>query len=544
MQTAAGDRAALIRFSNVAVALNRIAAERGPLNAALTTPVNAVEVMHRLAASRTRSDASLSVLAQYPSIFAAAADLTASLARARQTADQALSQPLGTRTPAEIQATIQAMFDVIDGADALTDRAMQPLGSGRTSTILALAQTIHMLGQLRDYAGRMGSALIVPLAANTSVSDDQRSSYDVAYGRVLTLAGLLDHAIPLATYGSLSDDYRAAWHRFSGEGMALFAGVLASGQDGRPGMDAAEFTARIIPVFRQMEDVRDRLLEAALKSLDAEGRQARYTFFAVSLATFLMIVLECVLLVVTQRLIFRPLMTVVQAVLDLAKGIAEPLPDPTTGRGEIRDLFAALTLLSFRLRERDALDQQNVRMANRLRRLADRDGLTGILNRGALERVVETMTSTDTGPDTFGLILFDIDHFKAINDTLGHGAGDTVLKVIADRLRLVLTPDTVFARFGGEEFAVVLTDLPPADMHDLAECLRREIATSIVLPTGVPVSVTASFGLASASCGPEAWNTLIEHADAALYRAKAAGRNTVKSSDESVQVTARQSAAA
>ena len=544
MQTAAGDRAALVRFSNVAVALNRVAAERGPLNAAMTTRVQTEEVMSRLVTGRMRSDASLALLTRDPSISTPVAKLIASLARARQVADRTLSEPVKTRSPAEIQATIEAMFAVMDGTDVLTNAAMQPLGSGKASTILALAQTIHMLSQLRDYAGRMGSALIVPLATDTPVNDDQRSSYDVAHGRVLALADLLDHAIPLASHGSLLSDYRAAWRRFSVEGMALFNGVLAPNRDEQHGMTAADFTARIIPVFRELEAVRDRFFDAALESLDAEGRRARYTFSAVSLATLLMIVLECALLVATQRLIFRPLMTVLQTVLGLAKGTAEPLPDAASGFGEMRDLFAALRLLSSRLRERDALDQQNARMASRLRRLAERDGLTGILNRGALERVAETMMSAEAGPETLGLILLDIDHFKAVNDTFGHSIGDTVLKVTADRARVVLGSDTVFARFGGEEFAVILPDHALVRMREIAERLRRDIAVPIVLPTGVTVQVTASLGFALASRRSLAWGSLIERADAALYRAKAAGRNAVMGDEEPVSVEAREAAAA
>ena len=543
MRTAAGDRAALVRFTDVATALDRIAAERGPTNAALTSPIMTDEVQSSLATSRTRSDAALAVLARDPSIAASTAALTTSLARARHGADKALSKPVNARSPAEIQTTIQGMFDVIDGARDLTGAAMQPIGSGKASTILALAQTVRMLSELRDFAGRMGSALVVPLATDTLVNDDQRSAYDLAHGRVLALSDMLDAAVPLASRGELSLDYRAAWHRFATEGTALFDAALQSGREGHHGMNAADFTGRVIPIFRGLEAVRDRFFAVALEMLDADGRRARYTFIAVSLATLLTVLLECALLFGTQRLIFRPLTTALEAVLGLARGTTIPLPDRTHW-GEMRELFAALTLLSSRLRERDALDEQNVLMANRLRRLAERDGLTGILNRGTLERAVERMTAAGTDFDMLGLILLDIDHFKEVNDTYGHGIGDTVLKVTADRMRAMLGEDTTFARFGGEEFAVVLPDRSLAEMRDVAERLRLAIAVPIEISIETTIAVSASFGVAAALCGPQAWSSLIGRADAALYRAKAAGRNTVMCSDEPAPTEARRASAA
>jgi diguanylate cyclase (GGDEF)-like protein len=119
--------------------------------------------------------------------------------------------------------------------------------------------------------------------------------------------------------------------------------------------------------------------------------------------------------------------------------------------------------------------------------------------------------------------MLDIDHFKTINDTFGHQAGDHVLIEIASRLRRSLRGNDMVARWGGEEFVVLLRDCALPDALRVAEDIRAAIAE---LPFGAMGSLTVSVGVAEARAG-EDLTTWLERADQALYRAKRSGRNEV-----------------
>lgn len=159
--------------------------------------------------------------------------------------------------------------------------------------------------------------------------------------------------------------------------------------------------------------------------------------------------------------------------------------------------------------------------------LATRDPLTGALNRRAfLERAESELDrcSRDGAPLSF--VIVDLDHFKNVNDTWGHAAGDEVLKTLAETCRSVLRPADAFGRFGGEEFVALLPDADADDAADIAERLRRLTEESeIATPEGV-IRVTLSAGYTTALPG-DTPDDLVRRADAALYESKRSGRNRV-----------------
>ncbi|MDD2877947.1 MAG: PleD family two-component system response regulator [Acidiphilium sp.] len=155
--------------------------------------------------------------------------------------------------------------------------------------------------------------------------------------------------------------------------------------------------------------------------------------------------------------------------------------------------------------------------------LAVIDPLTGLYNRRYLSSHLDRLCEATSNP-SFALLIIDIDHFKDINDQFGHTMGDKVLQGIADILRRKLRGSDLIARFGGEEFIVIISALSDKERATaVTEKLRSAIANLRVDPS---VQVTASIGL-TISCVPTPAATLIEQADAALYEAKRAGRNRV-----------------
>ena len=165
----------------------------------------------------------------------------------------------------------------------------------------------------------------------------------------------------------------------------------------------------------------------------------------------------------------------------------------------------------------------------RSRRAALRDPLTRMLNRRALERVLEHCTkAAGQQGRPLALLLVDVDHFKRVNDTYGHISGDKVLRHISRVLASNVRNDTYLGRFGGEEFVVVCPGAGMEDAQILAERLNLAVRSSSVQIQGQALRVTASIGGYAGVVEPgTAWEDVLEVADAAMYRAKAAGRDRV-----------------
>ena len=163
-----------------------------------------------------------------------------------------------------------------------------------------------------------------------------------------------------------------------------------------------------------------------------------------------------------------------------------------------------------------------------LRQLAMTDGLTGALSRRAMalegERLV--VQSRVAGSD-LACIMLDVDHFKQVNDAHGHATGDLVLQRVVESCVPILRPDGVFGRLGGEEFAALLLETTGAAAAVVAEALRQAVAAGITAYGDARIAVTASFGVSALGRSDDDFGTLLARADAALYRAKAAGRDQV-----------------
>ncbi|MFG0243274.1 MAG: EAL domain-containing protein [Phycisphaerales bacterium JB054] len=162
-----------------------------------------------------------------------------------------------------------------------------------------------------------------------------------------------------------------------------------------------------------------------------------------------------------------------------------------------------------------------------LRHALEHDALTGLANRDAFVRGLQECLRSRASSG-FAVLMLDFDRFKAVNDSMGHQAGDELLCSIAGRLRRALKPSDVAARLGGDEFALLVRDVATQEMADqLSERVRRECEAAHAIQ-GQEVRSTASIGLVHSSLGLDSADSLIAAADRALYAAKAAGRNVVR----------------
>ena len=155
------------------------------------------------------------------------------------------------------------------------------------------------------------------------------------------------------------------------------------------------------------------------------------------------------------------------------------------------------------------------------------DPLTGANNRRRFDRDLHAALSRTTPAAPVSLAIVDLDHFKRVNDTHGHPAGDALLKAVVATVQQAVRPGDGVYRFGGEEFCILFADTTSADAVDVAERVRAAIAASpFDVGTGTPLAATASIGVASSTAADQGAD-LLARADAALYAAKEGGRNRV-----------------
>jgi diguanylate cyclase (GGDEF)-like protein len=228
---------------------------------------------------------------------------------------------------------------------------------------------------------------------------------------------------------------------------------------------------------------------------------------------------------------------------DVVEGMEAGADDYVTKPFEVKELEVRLRA-GRRILDLQA-DLVNAREA--LREQATRDPLTGLWNRYALfDTLKREQSRAGREGVPLAVIMVDLDHFKQVNDTHGHLAGDAILREAARRMQSVVRTYDHVGRYGGEEFVIVLPGTTGPNAAQLAERLRLAIAREPMASDGVSrVSVTASFGVTAtgrgAGAGPEA---LIRLADEALYRAKEKGRNRVECAGPEEEATAFESLAA
>ena len=162
-----------------------------------------------------------------------------------------------------------------------------------------------------------------------------------------------------------------------------------------------------------------------------------------------------------------------------------------------------------------------------------KDSLTGCFNRAHTFEILDSeLVRSQRAGTPLSVILFDVDRFKTINDRHGHLCGDMLLAAVGQRMRQALRRSDIRCRYGGDEFLVVLPETSASGAARGAEWLRGELEQIRLLPAGQPISVTISAGVATAMAGECTSTELVDRADQALYRGKAAGRNCVRLADE------------
>jgi len=229
-----------------------------------------------------------------------------------------------------------------------------------------------------------------------------------------------------------------------------------------------------------------------------------------------------------EQLIVEPIRTLSRMAARIGRGELEAHPGREKWAAEFAPLAAALEDMASRLAERE----QDLRSTNlQLEELASIDGLSGLANRRSFNaRLMAEWQHAAKLKRPISLLMIDVDHFKLFNDNYGHLAGDNCLRSVGERITAAVSGKADFAaRFGGEEFALLMPDAVMQKALEAAERLRQDIERMNIVNEGSTTgTVTVSIGVASLVPGAgNLADTLIEAADAGLYAAKRRGRNTV-----------------
>lgn len=538
-------------YRDVLDAANTLSAERGPANSVLGEPPSPHSAARgRLQAFRARGDAALARLAAPPAApFGLhrhhlpplmVERVRERLARARAEIDDLAARAPQQRDMDEIRHAIESMFEVVDALQPAIAWQVREL-SACDDGLAAPALTGKMLGDLREYAGRMASQIMAPVAARQPMPVQSLVDATRSRGRLLELWQLAGPAYNMfGAAPALEQAYADAGHQFFGRGVAMVDSLVAQGRvSGNYSMTPTELTNRYVPTLEPLERLRSVFLDEVVAHFATARERALRRLAAACGTSALILAILGYMLVFARRAVFLPLLRARAEVIALAEDRGQPhqtapsdaaMQARRTGQAaEMRRLFDAIDILRRKLRERAALTAQ-------LEQQARTDSLTGLLNRRALELVAAGYSAHESA----SLVLIDVDRFKQINDRHGHAAGDQVLRSIAAQMRALVPAEGVLARFGGEEFALWLPHGRPGAAAALAETLRAAIAARPVYLSGTTrLGVTASFGVAVGHGGASHWQRLFGAADAAMYRAKAEGRNCVREAQDLEGMPAR-----
>lgn len=525
------------RFRVVLDVLNAIAAERGPVNILMSAARGDPGPSENLATARRETDVRMGLAERLigqdagdDEMLSALFEVRARLRHARGLVDAVAAMTEADRSPDSVTSAIEAMFAAVDAAERVRD----PIGQDVVRAAPEVANEVFFsvaASALRDYSGRLGSYVVMRLKSGLGKDPENERHIALTLGRLsfvrASLTNLAGAMEPNARRAAALD---AVERRFFES--ALPRAVAAARAAGSPeAMTVTEFTRTFVRDLLPAQDLRvmtSDLSEAKLEAMKRGALQKLSVSASLTLAVCLVMML---LGLVFRRLLFRPLTEARGQMLAIARGdLSEPAAAPEAS-SEIGDMLAGLNAIRDEQRWRRELEQRQVEMARQLKRLSETDALTGLLNRRAiLELAFRQIGEADWLGESVGLVLFDVDHFKSINDTHGHEAGDEVLRAIAREMPAFLRPQDAFARFGGEEFMVLL----PGTGHGTSERLAQRLCER--LPAQVVVGdkpITASFGVAIREAGSGLrWEEFVAMADRRLYAAKRAGRARVVAADD------------
>lgn len=527
--------------------------ERGPANGAMgAAGLPSAAALEKLAQARRQTDQALQAAGVAPASAAPGAAASAAalpsdhvaettrsrleaardqLARGRSAVDRLASRPSNERESTAVQAAVDEMFGVVDRVDAATFLLIGRITQS-SPQLSDLAASVVMSGILRERAGRLGSHFTASLAGRRALTDEERWRIEQARGGIEQLRRLLT----LRTQ-NLSEEGRAGQAlarmnaEYFGQAQQFIDQRISVGRAGPDVLDAAAFAARYVPLMESILAFRDAVQDAAEQQAADEAADSRRTFLAVlaGLAGTLLLLAGAVWW--HSRRVVVPLVSITGALQAIVRGQPVPPMKPAGDIAELQELMRAAERLQELTRSQERMEIERQSLIDRLRDQSHTDFLTRLPNRRGLVAANEHQRrALIDGPGVRCLAIFDLDHFKAVNDRHGHEAGDLVLRTVAQTCSHLCRAGDVVARYGGEEFVLLMQRCQlEGGLQNAHRMLQGIRALRIALPGGGEITgLTASFGVTEVPPGETGLDPALARADAALYAAKREGRNQVR----------------
>lgn len=521
------------------LAMEKVSAERGPSNGVLgeDLPIPA-ERMAALQKARRASDIQVILLTdslrrkhclRCAAELTIVSDLQTDLAAARSNVDRLARLARPQRDDHALQGAVNSMIAIIP--------EFMPIVTINTATAIKgdpNALNCMLVGRLtadlREQAGQLGSHFTSALTLRRPLTGDEQLGIERTRGRIEQLRALLDARTPSLAAADPQGLARMT-DQYFGNGLGYVASVRAlAARPGGAGISTAQFAQQYVPTMQAITGFRDNVIALAHDELSHNRSDALLVLIGTGFAEVLLLALLITIAVGFRRHVIGPFVKATRIIDALARDdLTADIPQ-VSGRREIRGMFDAMRVLKKSSAERIRLEQERMYLIAELANLAQTDPLTHLLNRRAFENNARALfEEVRTSRQQVALVMFDVDHFKRINDTYGHTVGDDALRIIASLCREHWQDSDIVARIGGEEFAVLVRVDNAAHVLDLAQRLRKRIAeTRVPTGTNASCSITASFGIAVSADPDESGVTaLLKRADQMLYAAKLSGRNCV-----------------
>jgi diguanylate cyclase (GGDEF)-like protein len=453
----------------------------------------------------------------------------AQLGDARQRLD-AMQQ--ATRTDEAIVAGFNQIVGVIPQLSSIAQTSATGV-IRENADVQSYLLVARLSGVLREQAGLIAQQLAPALLRQRPLTTQEALDIAGTMGKIEQLRQLLQPSVRVLP-PALLQDYAEVELRYYGEAMRLLNELRqqAALPEG-PSITLMQLSDRYGPLVPPIDRFRDNAMALAGDTIDRSLRShLLYLLASGSIA----LALTALLLVMLWRFrvkVIHPFSEAQRFILAVASGdMAAELPRKHYG-SEVQDLFNALNVLKKSVLERHQLERERTRLIGELQTMAETDPLTGLLNRRAFEsRARVLLADKRSGDAVVALMMLDIDFFKRVNDTYGHDSGDKALVTLATLCRETVRSDDIVARFGGEEFVILLRVQAATQARTLAEALRQRLQQTQVTSTdGQVFGFTASMGIAfRARTGGTALHVdeLLREADALLYHAKKNGRDRIE----------------
>lgn len=452
------------------------------------------------------------------------------LVRARESIDLTASQPKGERTTLQIRASITEMFEVIDVLSPATlqlTNVVQATYPKETNFLLAA----RAAADLREYAGRLGSYFTVASAKRDLIALEDLMAMKQLMGRIEQLrSDLLERVHAVDGNDAIEKATAEMLHRYFETAMPYVEGQLITGlSDANLMTDATTFGKRYVADMDSIVGLKNALIREALRNARIDQAEAQTSAIVIVAWTVLTLLLLAVALLIIEFRISRPMRKVGHLISEISHGnLGIAIPQPRY-QDEMADVLNSISVLRDNSAARVTLEDERQRLLVQLKEQAATDFLTELPNRrGFFDLAEPAFHSLLRQGHPISIAIYDIDHFKRVNDTYGHDAGDMVLKAIASLSKKHLRSGDLVARHGGEEFLLFMPYCNLAAGVDKAEMLRSLIEElTITLPDGNALKVTASFGVDQCLANDKSIHDAIKRCDEKLYLAKGSGRNKV-----------------